>query len=318
MSASVIERPKTAVEKKTHTTVDTISLHPEQIAKWKRPDGQRQLRENAKVRAIAQKIIDDGGVLPGIITLGVLNGVYWTIDGQHRLHAFGLSGLREGFADVRYFHANTMADLNREFVELNSRLVPMRPDDLLRGMEGSIEALAAIRQACPFVGYDHVYRNGKSGSVLSMAVAIRNWSDSTNDTPARYSNGRSPADFAQLMSVEEIAGMVGFLNCAHVAFGNDADYARLWGSLNLTLSMWLYRRMVLSQYSPKTPRLSAALFQKCLLSASANGPYQDWLQGRRLTDRDRAPAYARLKSIFARRLEEELGRRVQLPQPTWA
>lgn len=316
MSTSVIEKPKTAVEKRTHTTVDTISLHPEQIAKWRRPDGQRPLRENAKVRAIAEAIRVDGGVLPGILTLGVLDGAYWIIDGQHRLHAFGLSGVKEGFADIRYFHATSMADINREYVELNSRLVAMKPDDFLRGMEGSIEALSAIRRACHFVGYDHIYRKGKGVTVLSMAATLRNWKDSQGDTPARTGGGTA-CDIAIGMPREEIDGLISFLGHAYVAFGREAEYARLWGALNMTLCMWLYRRLVLIQYSQKTVRISGALFQKCLLSVSADGPYQDWLMGRKISERDRTPGYSRLKIIFSRRLEQELGRKIQLPAPAW-
>jgi hypothetical protein len=316
MSALIIEKPKTAIEKKTRTTVDTISVTAERIAKWKRPDGQRPLRENKKVRDLAEAIKLDGGVLPGIITLGVLGGSYWIIDGQHRLHSFGLSGVKEGYADVRYFHAMSMADICREYVELNSRLVTMRPDDFLRGLEGSIPALAFIRNSCPFVGYDQIHRNGQNATLLSMAVALRNWRDSQSDTPCRVANTK-PAEIAEAMPEEDTAAMTSFLSHAYNAFGKDPEYARLWSSLNLTLCMWLYRRLVLSQYSQKTPRISGALFQKCLLSVSADSAYQDWLMGRRLSERDRGPAYARLKTIFARRLETELGKKVQLPAPSW-
>lgn len=316
MPTVAIDKPKTAIEKKTRTTVDTISLTAERIAKWKRPDGQRPLRENRKVREIAETIREDGGVVPGILTLGVLDGAYWIIDGQHRLHAFGLSGVKEGYADVRYFYATSMADINREYVELNSRLVTMRPDDFLRGMEGSIAALSSIRQACPYVGYDHIYRSGKNATVLSMAATIRSWKDSQAETPAR-GGGESSIDIALGMIPEEVSGLVSFLGHAYIAFGSDAEYARLWGTLNMTLCAWLYRRLVLGGYSQKTPRIGGGLFQKCLLSVSADNGYQDWLMGRRLSERDRAPAYSRVKAIFARRLEQELGKKVQLPAPSW-
>ena len=59
-------KPKTAIEKKTHTTVDVIGLYPDQIKKWKVPMGQRPLRENAKVRAVAEQIKAEKGVVPGM------------------------------------------------------------------------------------------------------------------------------------------------------------------------------------------------------------------------------------------------------------
>src|SRR5439155_2436385 len=39
---------------------------------------------NDKVRALAEQVKADGGVMPGIITLGVVDGVTYLIDGQHR------------------------------------------------------------------------------------------------------------------------------------------------------------------------------------------------------------------------------------------
>lgn len=318
MSVAVMSaaKPKTAIEKRTRTTVDTIMVTPDRIVKWKMPSGQRPLKENAKVRALSETIRHDGGVLPGIITIGVLESQWWIIDGQHRLHAFLLSGLKEGYCDARFFYAETMADINREFVELNSKLVSMRPDDFLRGLEGSIAALGQIRKACPFVGYDQI-RRSTLGPIVSMSAALRNWRGSGMDTPSATA-GMSAVELAETLVEEETRGLVEFLTLAHSAWGRDVAYQRLWTALNLVLCMWLYRKLVLTQYSPKSPRLEKEQFRKCLLSVSADSGYQDWLLGRHMGERDRSPAYARLKAIFAKRLEIELGRRVQLPQPDWS
>ncbi len=316
MSNVAILKPKTAIEKRTHTTVDTISLSVERIGKWRLPSGQRPLRENAKVRALALKITKDEGVLPGMLTLGVLDGTYWIIDGQHRLRAFILSGVREGYADVRYVHAESMSEINREFVELNSKLVSMRPDDFLRGLEGTIPTLARIRASCPFVGYDLI-RRGNSAPIVSMSAALRNWRNSATDTPAS-SSAVSAVELAETLVDEEARGLIDFLQIAVQSFGREPEYCRLWAGLNITLCMWLYRRLVITQYSPKSPRIEKALFAKCLMSVSADSVYQDWLLGRKLGERDRTPAYARLKTIFARRLEQELGRKIALPAPSWS
>jgi hypothetical protein len=50
--------------------------------------------------------------------------------------------------------------------------------------------------------------------------------------------------------------MCDFMACALTAFSRDPEYARMWGALNLAICAWLYRRMVISQYSAKTPKLS--------------------------------------------------------------
>lgn len=316
MSQLAIVKPKTAIEKRTRTTVDTIMVTADRLAKWRLPSGQRPLKENSKVRAIAESIKRDGGVIPGILTLGVYDGVYWTIDGQHRLHAFSLSGLKEGFADVRFLHAESMADINREFVELNSKLVTMRPDDFLRGLEGSIVALSTIREACPFVGYDQL-RRGTYSAIVSMSATLRGWRGSSKATPVVHS-GLSAVELAETMLPEDVTGLVDFLTLAHAAFGRDLQYARLWTGLNMVLCMWLYRNLVMTQYSSKSPRLDKSTFKRCLMSVSADASYQDWLLGRHMGERDRAPAYARLKAIFAARLSQEGGRAVQLPKPDWS
>ena len=45
-----------------------------------------------------------------------------------------------------------------EFTRLNSSMVKMRPDDLLRAMESSTLSLQMIRKHCDFVSYDQVRR----------------------------------------------------------------------------------------------------------------------------------------------------------------
>lgn len=318
MSHLTILKPKTVPERRTRTTVDTIMVTPERIAKWKLPSGQRPLRENAKLRMISEQIKQDGGVIPGVLTIGILSGAYWIIDGQHRLHAFSISGVTEGYADIRFVHAESMVDITDEFVRLNSDIVRMRPDDFLRGLEGSIFALQAIRKACPFVGYDQI-RRGTSGPILSMSCVLRWWRGSGMETPSGSVSGMSAVDLAQSTTDEEVSGIIDFLHLANEAFGRDVQYAQLWTGLNMVLCMWMFRKLVLTQYSPKTPRIDRATFKKCLMSVSADSVYQDWLHGRHMGERDRSPAYARLKSIFGKRLQQELtGSKVQLPAPDWS
>lgn len=55
-----------------------------------------------------------------------------------------------------------------------------------------------------------------------------------------------------------------------------------------------------------------------MMALSASPKYIDWLIGRNLTDRDRSPAYGRIKKIFAMRLAREKNmRRVKLPTSAW-
>jgi hypothetical protein len=60
------------------------------------------------------------------------------------------------------------------------------------------------------------------------------------------------------------------------------------------------------------------MYAKLLMSLSADSQYPDWLVGRNNAQRDMSPAYARIKSAFAKRLELETGKKPSLPQPAWA
>lgn len=310
-----IVKPSTEAERTTHTTLDTIEINPNIVRSWKVPPFQRALRVNAKVLEVAEEIKANDGVLPGIITLGVLGSDRFLIDGQHRVHAFQLSELLIGYCDVRILHVKDMAAMATEFYKLNSRVVNMRPDDYLRALETTNDQLSRLHKRCPFVGFDMVRRSDRS-PILSMSAVLRCWSASSKEVPQPHHTGGVVALAGQLIE-DECTQLISFLGVAYAAWGRDAEFHRLWGGLNMTLCMWLYRRMVITQYSPRTPKLDSATFQKCLMSLSADGTYLDWLVGRQCTDRDRSPGLARIKSIFSRRLIDETGKKPNLPQPAW-
>lgn len=316
MKATVLKLLDTAPKKQTRTSVDTIIITPDVVKSWKNPPFQRPLRVNAKVMALSEQIKSDSGVLPGVITLGVLDRHEYLLDGQHRREAFLLSEVPEGATDVRKHFFDSMADMGEEFVNLNSQLVRLRPDDVLRGLEGSIEGLAALRSACPFVGYDQI-RRGTHSPLLSMATVLRTWNGSAPEVPSS-SGGASALELARRTTADEATSMASFLKLAHDAWGRDVEYVRLWGALNLTLCMWLYRRLVITQYSPKTPRLTKDAFGKCLMSLSADTAYLEWLAGRSFNEANRSPGYNRVKIIFARRISEVTQQKAMLPAPAWA
>lgn len=310
-----VVRPSSDAQKATRTTLDTILVSPDIVSKWQNPPFQRPLRVNEKVKQVAELIKRDGGVIPGVITIGVLSGTKYILDGQHRREAFLISGCQEGYVDVRIHFFSSMGEMGEEFVNLNSHLVRLRPDDILRGLEESCTPLRTIREKCRFISYDQI-RRGDRSPVLSMSTAIRTWMGSGSEVPSPSTY--SAASLALSLTMEEVEPMVSFLNLCHEAWGRELAYGKLWGVLNLIVCAWLYRRLVITQYSPKTPKLTKEMFKKCLMSVSAKSDYLDWLVGRNLGERDRSPAYGRLKSIFASRLEEETGVKPKLPSPAWA
>ncbi len=310
--------------KAVRSTMDTIFVTAAEIGAWKLPPFQRPLRVNEKVRAMAEELKNDE-VMTGVLTLGKIKGApaIFIVDGQHRLEAFKISGLAQVIADVRICEFDTIGEMASEFVRLNSSLVRMRPDDVLRGMESAVPALQRIRKECEFVGYDQIRRSGASSAVLGMSAVVRSWASSAGETPTGNLAGQSVGHAAEAMDAASTQDLILFLLTAHAAWGRDPQYFRLWGNLNLTVCMWLWRRLVLDRSRTGNNRvavLSVAQFKQCLMSVSANGNYVDWLQGRVMSDRDRGPCYERVKAIFVRRLIDESKdkRTPRLPKPAWS
>lgn len=322
---NVIKLPEARQAPKSKRSVtDTLILTQEEVESWKIPPFQRPLRINDKVRHMAEELKENDGVLAGVLSLGKIgtDKTTWVVDGQHRIGAFKISGIKEAYADVRIMHFDTIADMADEFVRLNSQLVKMRPDDILRGMEPSIPALKLIRERCEFVAYDQLRRNTYSG-VISMGQAIKCWAASDNETPSISSSGKSIAGMAADLTISDAEALTIFLMTANAAWGREPENYRLWNGLNLTLCMWLYRRVVLGKdRHPKgrSVELTIAQFKPCLMSLAASKDYVDWLLGRNLNERDRRPAYAKIKAIFARRMAANPNDRtkVRFPTPPWA
>lgn len=308
--------------KSEQSRMDTIIITPAMVNAWKMPPFQRPFRINDKVRMVADQIKKTESV-EGVLTLGRLKGdpALYIVDGQHRTEAFKSADIQEAIADVRVITFDSMSDMAEEFVRLNSSLVKMRPDDILRGLESSTPALRAIRKSCEFVGYDQI-RRGKSGPIVSMSALLRCWSAAGYETPATSSAGVGATGLAQSLDQASLQNMITFLATAHAAWGRDPEYYRLWGNLNMTLCMWLWNRLVIDRDRFGNKRyvvLSAVEFKRCLMSVSAESDYLAWLPGRNLTDRDRSPCYARLKAIMVRRLAaDNRGKRPTFPSPAWA
>lgn len=308
--------------KAQRSSMETIIVSVEQVNQWRVPPFQRPIRVNAKVGAMADEIKRDGVSLPGVITLGKLSrdSTLYVVDGQHRLEAFRISGLQEVIVDVRIIQFDNMGEMADEFVGLNSKLVNMRPDDILRGLEPTLPQLQRIREECEFVGYDNIRRNATGSPVVGMSSIIRCWTSSAAETPSgNMVGGRSIVGAASDMDEASTGHMIKFLQLARIAWGRDPEYFRLWSNLNLTICMWLWRRLVLDKERgvKRAIVLSEAQFKQCLMSVSADPNYVDWLHRRVLSDRDRGPAYAKLRTIFSRRLISEGVVRPMLPSPAW-
>lgn len=313
---------------KTRMVADVLRVTPQDTDCWQLPTCQRGLSPNKKSKEVSQYILDSGEI-PGVVTLGVIDSgsgdirtelanilcVLWLLDGQHRRDCFKNAGIETAEVVIKYKLFATEEELGAEFVRLNGSIVRLRPDDILRGMEGQNVALQHIRSRCPFVGYDMIRRRTNS-PVLSMSVVLRSWQGSTANLPV--SSAPSTESIANRLALTDAVNCGNFLDLAYQAWGREREHDRLWGALNLTLCMWLYRRLVMNKYSKKVPLLSQDQFRKCLLRLTTSTALIDWLNARTLNDVSRAPTYRRIKELFGATLREEFQRRVALPDPDWA
>jgi hypothetical protein len=170
-----------------------------------------------------------------------------------------------------------------------------------------------LRSNCPFVGYSYIRRADHS-PVLSMSAALKSWFGSGFETPQ---NPGQAINLLNQFTDTQCQLLTVFLLAAYSAWSNDKQATRLWSNPNLTMCMYLYRKLMLEP-SNRRAAIPADMFRKCLMSVAANGNYYDWLQGRHLHERDRSPCYKRLRSIFAERLTQEYGGKLyRMPSPDW-
>lgn len=322
------DKPSTDAERATRTVLTTEEVDQALIYTWKLPPCQRPLRENPKLFEVAESIKDSAdkegiGIIPGIMTIGILPGdtTRWLIDGNHRRHGFKLSGLERAYVDLRIVYCKNQEEIADEFYKLNSRIVNMKPDDYLRSKEAGSPALIKLRKKCPFIGYDNIRRNATAPTVSASSV-LRCWFASGKESPS--SSGSGILNILDEISGVDINGapildsLIKFMDGVFSAWGKDEEYHRLWGNLNLTMCMWLYRRTVMKQHSHRSTRLSDTQFVKCMMSVSANHRYLDWLVSRQLNDRDRTPAYRKIKEIASQRVEQDTGVRPNFPTAVWS
>jgi hypothetical protein len=305
------------------TRMETRIVYPEEVTNWLLGSFQRDLRPNKKVRAYADKLKGEwGGVMKGIITLGKLindpKDTTWIVDGQHRIHAFKLSELDECLVDIQTRWFETRAEMAAAYKELNSTLVRQTPDDNLRAMEETVNGLHLIRTSCPAVGYGNVRRPGNK-HMISMSALLRCWAISRSETPGASS--QVPAeDLAIALTDVDVRCIIQFMDMASEAWGTDREYHRLWLQLNMSLCMWLYRRLVVDRNRTGKRRvvLGEDEFRRCLMRLSSTHMYVDWLAGRTMHERERAPAYYRICDAFMVSLRADGIARPILPRPEWA
>jgi hypothetical protein len=309
--------------KAERSKMETLQLTPDILNTWILPPFQAPLKLNAKLLQIADELAEQNGTpaISGILTLGILpnDTSLYLLDGQHRRAAAIESGKKEFLADVRVRAFDTMEEMAQEYLKLNTPISRKSPDDQLRALQESSKPLQMITKECPYIGYRYIRANPDS-PVVGMAAVLRRWRGAGFETPSTTGAAGGAAELALHLTIEDAEQIIQFMQVAFTAWKKDIENSRLWSALNMTMCMWMWRNLVLDRDRSGSRRyvvLTTDQFRRCLMAVSADTDYVDWLGGRNMSERDRAPCYRRLRGIFTSRLQSETNDRFKMPSPGW-
>ncbi len=313
--------------KAERSRMETLKLTPEMMNAWVLPDFQAPLKMNNKVREIADELREQTGTpaITGVISLGICKaypGILFLTDGQHRRAAVIESGVPEVIADVRIREFDSMKEMSQEFLKLNTPISRKSPDDQLRALQESSLPLQRISKECPYIGYKYIRANPNS-PIVSMAATLRRWKGSSYESPAVSGGGSNATELAHRLTMDDAEQLIRFMRVAFKAWGADPENARLWAALNMTMVMWMWRVLVVDRDRSGSRRYVVVTedeFLHCLMSVAADKDYNDWLQGRAMAERDRAPCYRKLRTTFLLRISNHERRgspKIRMPQPSW-
>ena len=99
---------------KKKDTANLVMLTKEITKKWKTPPCRKELKVTSKLKKLAVMVAKDEAI-PGVITVAVVKGVTYVVDGQFRLEAFIRSGLPVVPVQVRVIQGKSLNDLGNEF-----------------------------------------------------------------------------------------------------------------------------------------------------------------------------------------------------------
>ena len=296
------------------TEIKKVKLTPAMVGSWKAPSFQRELRVNTNVELLVQKLVaSDKPHLPGVITLSVFKDTTYLTDGQHRIKAFLLSELDSVSADVRTAYADSEAEMGEEFVQINSSIAALKPDHILKGLLGTSDGMRYIvKHHKNIVGFNQIRRR-EGSPVLSMSAFLRCWFASAKDVPR--GGGVTAQGSVARFTLHEAETASEVLTACEIAWGMGPESYMLWNVLNLSLVMWVYRKMVLdsSNTATRSTKLTVNQFKLCLMQLAADDNYVGWLRGRSSNEFSQGPCYERIRRAFYKRYRAETGKAIIMP-----
>lgn len=224
-----------------------VRINPKEFfPRFPLPSCQRAFRPSAKKRAEVLEEMIRTGRIPGQILLGTINGTdLYLVDGQHREIICLDAGIETILAEVRVRRFANMDELVKEYIRCNSKIASHTSGDQLKALVTLYPTtLGFISKKCSFVSFSSRRIDGGKANV-NFSMCISAWTHSKRNKPTDGGFGKVE-DMARDLTPADAAQLAEFLKLAHDAWGREPAIATLWGNLNLTLCMWLYRRVVLA------------------------------------------------------------------------
>ena len=302
--------------------ITEMTLTKEMVKAWEPPPFQRRVSVTREFRKLLEQIKRDGYIVSAIY-LGIWNGKTYIVDGNHRTAAFFSSERSTMRAPVIIRHyvngPDGLIQMCEDFLSISKHIKPPRPDDMLKALGATTGHVGLIEKACPFIGYSNLWK-GKEFPVVNMARVIRCLAISKQDVPNSPSAGA--LDLARALTPEDTHCLITFMRGAFRAWGRDAEFRPMWGTLNLTLGLWFYRRMTSGpDFHGKGEPMSPLPFSRYLVALAMSDRYRSLMAGKsgmRMHDPDtRNPVCREFMRVFARKLKKENLKNIFLPIPKW-
>ena len=281
---------------------------------WKLPNWGREPKSNDIVVSVAADL-QVNPHLKSTLILGIYDNAIWKIDGNHRLLGFLTSGLPSMTAYCMFHKCTSHEDMYRIYRIYQRHIRTPTKDDNLKGFEVTHPPLKTISSKCKFVTYGSL--KDYETSRIKMTSVVQAWFDSLSYLPKHVrSNIEEQAKKIDESAARKINEFL--MVCKE---GLTLQISVLWKQINITLLLWLYRRVVWEMVDEEHegsdyPVLTKDEFVCGLQGLQASSYYQALFQ--RELEKDRLETYNSLISHFRNNLRScGIKRRMTLPKPNW-
>jgi hypothetical protein len=207
---------------------------------WQVPEYNRETTDTKKVNELVEALLREPVLRYDHFIISCRECVLRKVDCNHRVRAFEKSGLPAIRVNIHYIRFDSEEEEVEAYRQKQYQLKRSTPNDRLKVVARTHQPLQRIAELCNFVTFDKACA-GQAGKLVTMSTVVQvyEWSK-TN--PPRSRSVSSIEDLAKTLTAEDAAQIVEFLLLCREYF--EVKNPSLWKVSNLTLCLWLYRRLI--------------------------------------------------------------------------